>query len=126
MTNEDLGRCNLLGFFLGELPTPGDALLGLGTGTTIVVFQVTGGLLPLLLPVMPAFRTDMSTQFAVHEEGVAIVAPGTSEVYLVDTGFRNEPTVVEDIAIGGIGRCGGCGDIAVDETLDGTVLKPRC
>ena len=39
---------------------------------------------------------------------------------------RNEPTVVEDIAIGGIGRCGGCGDIAVDETLDGTVLKPRC
>ena len=126
MTNEDLGRCDLLSLFLSELPTPGYALLGLGTGTAVVVFQVTGRLLALLLPVMPAFRTDMGTQVTVHEEGIAIVAPGTSEVHLVDTFLGNEPAIVEDIAIGGISRRGGRSDIAVDETLDGTVLKPGC
>ena len=121
---EDLGRCDLLGLFLGELTTPGHALQGLGAGATVVVFQVTGRLFTLFLPMVPPFGTDMGAQVTVHEEGVARVAPGTSEIDLVDTCFRDEPAVVEDIAIGGIGRCGGGGDVAVDETLDGAVLKP--
>ena len=70
------------GLLLGELAAPGDALGGGGSLAAVVVLQVAGGLLALLLPVVPALGTYLGGQFAVHEQRVAIVAPGTAQIDL--------------------------------------------
>ena len=68
----------------------------------------------------------MAPHLTVHEEGVAIVAPGTSEVDLVHAFGSNQPTMVEDITVRLVLRRRGRCDVTVDEALDGAVLEPCC
>ena len=124
MTGEDVGWGDGGSLFLSELTAPGDALLRLGSLATIVVFQIAGCLLALLLPVMPAFRTDMTSQVAIHKERVAIITPRTAKIDFINPFCSDEATVVEDIAVGNICWCGGSSNVTVDEALDGAVLKP--
>ena len=79
----------------------------------------------MLLPVVPAFGTDMAAEVAVHEEGVAIVAPRTAEVDLRGFTVGDETAVVEDVAIGLILGGGGSRHVGVDEALDGAAFEPR-
>ena len=115
---------NLFCFFFAELAGPGDAGLRIGAGASVIIFQVTGRLLAVLLPVVPSLWTDMGSEVAVHEEGIAVVAPGTTEIHLVNSLCSNQTTVVEHVAVSLFLRGGGGGDVAVDETLDGAVLEP--
>ena len=124
LTGEDVGWGDGGSLFLSELTAPGDALLRLGSLATIVVFQIAGCLLALLLPVMPAFRTDMTSQVAIHKERVAIITPRTAKVDFVDPFGSDEATVVEDITEGYVlwGR-GGC-DIGIGLAIDVALLEP--
>ena len=108
---EDDGGGDLLGFLLGELAAPGDAGCGGGACTVVVVLQVAGRLLTLLFPVMPTGRNDVATQFTVHEQGVAIVTPRTTQVDLVNSLGSGKTAVVENIAVGLVLGSGGGSDV---------------
>ena len=93
-----MGWRYLGGFFPGELAAPANTLLGVSARAAVVVLQIAGCLLTVFLPVMPAFGTDMTTQVAVHEQGVAVVAPGTTQITLAGSAASDELAVVKDIA----------------------------
>lgn len=66
----------------------------------------------------------MGSVGAVHEERVAIVAPGASEIHLADAVGCREPAVVEHVAIGLVLGSGGGGDVGVGLAVNLTILKP--
>ena len=117
---------NLLGLLLGELSAPRHALTIGSTLAAIVVFQVAGSLDGLGTPLVPTLRTNLFGQFAVHEERIAIIAPGTSQIHLIHIAGCGDATVVEDIAIGHILRRRCCRDVGIGLAEDVAVLKPCC
>ena len=104
---------------------PGYSALGCCTSTMVVVLAVAGCLfVALLAPVVPSFRTDVTTHFAIHEEGSCIRAPWTAQINLVYTWLGGKLALVEYIAIFLTGRTGcGC-DVAVGLAVNLTILKP--
>lgn len=56
---EDGLHGNALGFLLAQVAAPGSPAVGVGPGARVVVLNVAGGLLALLLPVVPAFGACM-------------------------------------------------------------------
>ena len=113
-----------MGFLLGKLSAPADALAGVGSFASVVVLHIAGGLLTFLLPVVPALWTDGLRQFTIHKERIAIVAPRTAEIYLGSFRGGGDGTVVEDIAVSYVLRCRGSGDIRIDLAMDGAAFKP--
>ena len=78
----------------------------------------------MFLPMVPTFGTDMAAKFTIHEERISVVAPRTAKINQVYTLCCRQPAMIEYIAEGLILRSGGSCDVAVDEALDGAVLKP--
>lgn len=99
MDGEDSLTRNHLSLFLSELATPRDTLVGSSTITSVVVLQIAGSLDGLRAPLVPALRQNLTGQFAIHEEGIAIVAPRTSQINLVNIGISCDTAVVKDVAV---------------------------
>lgn len=89
----------LCGLLLGQLAAPCHAFVGLGPFAAVVVLKVAGGLLAVLLPVVPSFGAYVRAKFAVHEQRVAIVAPWAAQVNLSGFWFCREAAVVEHVAV---------------------------
>ena len=74
-----------------------------GAGPLAAIFGIERVLLRIglagLLPVVPAFRQDVSAQGAVKEDRLGISAPGPSQIALVHPGSRRERTIAEHIAV---------------------------
>ena len=113
-----------LGFFLGQLAAPGNTALGGCALASVVILHVAGCLLTVLLPVVPSLGTYLAGQVAIHEEGVAIVAPGASQINLRNTFGSRDATVVEHVAVGHVLRGGGCCDVGVGLAEDVAMLEP--
>ena len=121
---EDGGRGNLSSFLLSELVAPGNTLGSLGALATVIVLKVAGSLFAMLLPVVPTFRTDVAAEVTVHEERVAVVAPGTTQIDLRSYIVGNQTAVVENVAEGLVLWGGGSRDVGVHKALDGAALEP--
>ena len=61
----------------------------------------------------------------MHEQRIAVIAPGAAQVDFVGTLGTGDAALVEDVAIGNVLRRRGGGDVGVDLAEDVTVLKPR-
>ena len=103
---------------------PENTLSSVGALAMVVVLEIAGGLLAMLLPVVPTFRTDVTAEVTVHEKRVAIVAPGTTQIDLRSYIVGNQTAVVEDIAEGLVLWGGGSRDVGVHKALDGAALEP--
>ena len=126
MTSEDALYRNLLGFLLRQLSTPAYTLVLNGTFTAVVILHVSGCLYGLWTPLMPALWTYLLREFAIHEQGIAIVAPRTTQIDLIHIVGSRDTTVVEDVSVGHILRCRGCSDVGIGFAENVTVLEPRC
>ena len=104
---------------------PGYSALGCSACTMVVIFAVAGCLLvALLAPVVPSFRTDVTTHFAIHEEGSGIRTPWSAQVNFVNTWLCGELALIEHITIFLTGRTGCSCDVAVSLAMNLTILKP--
>ena len=112
--------------FLSELTTPSHTLTGACTLATIVVLHVTGSLLTLFLPVVPSFRTNLAGQFAVHKEGIAIIAPRTPQINFRDMCIASNAAMIKHITVGYILWCRGSRDVGISLAEDVAILKPCC
>ena len=99
MDGEDGLTCNHLSLLLGELATPRDSFVGGSAFPLVVVLQIAGCLDCLRAPLVPALGQNLTGQFAIHEEGVAVVAPRTPQINLVNIGIGRDAAVVEDVAV---------------------------
>lgn len=126
MDGEDSLTRNHLSLFLSELATPRDSFIGSSAFTSVVVLQIAGCLHCLRAPLVPALGQNLTGQFAIHEEGIAVIAPWTAQINLVNIGISYDTTVVEDVAVRNILWCGGGSDIGVGLAEDVAVLKPSC
>ena len=120
---EHLFHGNFLCLFLVQLSAPPYSACCVGTSSGVATLQIAGGLLAVLLPVVPTFRTDVGTKVAVHKEGVAIVAPRTAEIDLVNALVGSQAATVEDISVGLVLGCGGSCDVGVCLAAYLAVLK---
>ena len=115
-------------FGSSELTAPADASLWVGTLAAVVVFLVADGVLlsgvVIVFPVLPTCANDVLAKVAVHEEGVGVSTPGTTEIDFVNTLVGCQPAVVEDIAVLDVLRCGGGGDVGVDLTAYLATFEP--
>ena len=103
---EDGFECDVLRFLLGELPTPRNALFLTGTLPCVVVFEIAGGLFVFRIPpVLPSFGSDVSTEFAIHEERVGVWPPRTPQIDLIGFLRGGESAMVENVTIRLVGRC---------------------
>jgi hypothetical protein len=97
--------------FLGKLAAPPHSTGDVSTFALVAKLHVAGGLLAMLFPMMPSFRTDVVAKIAVHEKCMTIVTPRTTEIYFADTVSCRQSAVVEDIAVGLISRCRRSSDV---------------
>ena len=91
--------CYLFSFFLGELMAPGYAFVDGSAIACILELQIAGCLLALFLPVVPTFGMYLLGQGAMHEQRVAIVAPGATQIdfrYIISCSYR---ALVEEAAV---------------------------
>ena len=98
-------------FLVGHLTAPPHSILCVCSGSMVAIFEVAGRLLSVFLLMVPAFRSYVGSKFAFHEERIAIVAPWTAEIYLRHVGVGSQSAVVEHVAVGLVGWCGGGGDV---------------
>ena len=120
-----LCRCYLGGLFLCELLAPPYSAGCGSAGATVVVFEVTRGLLVGgLAPVVPSLGTDVLAQLTVHEKRVGIGAPRTAQVAFIHAFVADDAAVVEDVAVFLSVWCRGGGDVGVAFVLYGASLKP--
>ena len=104
---------------------PGYSALGCCTSTMVVVLAVAGCLfVALLAPVVSSFRTDVTTHFAIHEEGSCIRAPWSAQINLVYAWLGGKFALVEYIAIFLTGWARGSSNVAVGLAANLTILKP--
>ena len=104
---------------------PGYSALGCSACTMVVIFAVAGCLLvALLAPVVPSFRTDVTTHFAIHEEGSCIRALWSAQINLVYAWLGGKFALVEYIAIFLTGWARGSSNVAVGLAMNLTILKP--
>ena len=82
-------------------------------------------MLALLFPVMPALRTYLRGQLAVHEQGIAIVAPGTTEIDFRGLGRTGDGAIIKDVPVHYTLGGGGGSDVAVDLAMYAATLEPR-
>jgi hypothetical protein len=77
----------------------------------IVIFHVSAGLVSTFAPFMPSFWTNLTREFTIHKERIAIVTPGATQEYLINIVCCRDVAVVENISIGHILRGRGCSDV---------------
>ena len=103
---EDSFESDVLRFLLGELPTPRNALFLTGALPRVVVFEIAGSLLVFRIPpVLPSFGSDVSAEFAIHEERVGVWSPRTPQIDLIGFLRGGESAVVKNVTIRLVGRC---------------------
>lgn len=95
------------------------------TWTIVLVFAVLGSFFILrVAPVVPTCRCDVAAHLAIHEEGLGVWAPRTTQIYLVNTHISCQLALVEDIAVFLTSRAGcGC-DVTACLAVNLTILKP--
>ena len=115
-------------FGSSELTAPADASLWVGTLAAVVVFLVADGVLlsgvVIVFPVLPTFANDVLAKVAVHEEGVGVSTPGTTEIDFVNTLVGCQPAVVEDIAVLDVLRSGGGSNVGVHLAANLAAFEP--
>ena len=111
-------------FFFGQLTAPPYPFVGGGAFAGILELKVAGGELTFLLPVIPAFGTNLRRQRAMHEQRIAVVAPGTAQIDLRHVRGTTDGTFIKDVAIRNLLRSGGGGDVAIGLAIDVAMLKP--
>ena len=121
---ENIFDGNLTCFILRQLMAPCHSLVGSGAFTRILILGVSGSLLPLWFPSVPALGSDCGRQFTMHEERVAVVAPGTPEVQFGDIRGRCHLAAIEHVTKGLVLWCRSRCDIAVSFAMDVALLKP--
>ena len=62
---------------------------------------------------MPTLWTNLTGQLAVHEQCIAVVAPRTSEIDLIDSLFTADATIIKYVPVRDVLWCRGSGDIRV-------------
>ena len=84
--------------FRGQLFSPFHSA-GCGCAfTCITEFRITGSFLILFIaPVIPAFRADMATKFAIEESSRSIRTPWTPQIYFGHSGCSRQLTIFEHI-----------------------------
>ena len=104
---------NLRGLFLCQLATPCDTLVCGSALARIVILHVAGSLHSLRTPLVPTLWTNLTGQLAVHEQRIAVVAPRTSEIDLVDTLVAADTTIIKYVPVRDVLWCRGSSDIRI-------------
>ena len=77
-----------------------------------------------IAPVVPSYGQDMLAELTVHEQGVGVWTPRTTEIYLADSLCCDNLAAVEHITVFHVLRSGSGGDVGVGTAQDGAVFKP--
>ena len=85
-------------FFISQLFSPFYTSGSIRTFTRVFKFSVTGSLFVFrILPIVPAFRTDMSAKLTINKSRSSIRSPRAPQIDFLNTGSGCQLTVLENI-----------------------------